>query len=57
MAQRVLVTEPIAEEGLEALRRGAEVDVRLGISKTTCSPRSAATKGWSYAAAPRSTPK
>ena len=32
MAQRVLVTEPIAEEGLEALRRGAEVDVRLGIS-------------------------
>ena len=31
MAQRVLVTEPIAEEGVDALRQGAEVDVRIGI--------------------------
>ena len=33
MAKRVLVTETIAEEGLEALeRRGLEVDVRLDLT-------------------------
>ncbi len=32
MTHRVLVTEPIAEEGVEALRAGAEVDVRVGVS-------------------------
>lgn len=29
---RVLVTDPIAEDGLDVLRQGAEVDVRLGLS-------------------------
>src|SRR3989304_463270 len=29
---RVLVTDPIAEDGLDVLRRGADVDVRLGLS-------------------------
>jgi D-3-phosphoglycerate dehydrogenase len=29
---RVLVTEPIAEDGIEALRREADVDVRLGLT-------------------------
>ena len=33
VTQRVLVAEPIAEEGVEALRRGAEVEVRLGLPR------------------------
>ncbi|HKZ50404.1 MAG TPA: phosphoglycerate dehydrogenase, partial [Dehalococcoidia bacterium] len=33
MAPRILICDPIAEDGLDALRRsGAEVDVRLGLS-------------------------